>query len=86
MRILKYPAAASLSFVMEHFNTGLPAIRQYPNLELHHWYALSAGMPSFLKLATFVLGFFHCFQMYIRNLRRIHSSQDISVRFLLPSA
>jgi hypothetical protein len=40
---------------MEHFNTGLPAIRQYPNLELHHWYALSAGMPSFLKLATFVL-------------------------------
>ena len=39
-------------------------------------------MPSFLKLATFVLGFFHCFQMYIRNLRRIHSSQNVSVRFI----
>ena len=25
MRMLKYPAAASLSFVMGHFNTGLPA-------------------------------------------------------------
>ena len=39
-------------------------------------------MPSFLKLAAFVLGFFHCFQMYIRNLRRIHSSQNVSVRFI----
>ena len=39
-------------------------------------------MPSFLKLATFVLGFFYCFQMYIRNLRRIHSSQNVSVRFI----
>ena len=39
-------------------------------------------MLSFLKLATFVLGFFHCFQMYIRNLRRIHSSQNVSVRFI----
>ena len=39
-------------------------------------------LPSFLKLATFVLGFFHCFQMYIRNLRRSHSSQAISVRFI----
>ena len=39
-------------------------------------------MPSFLKLTAFVLGFFHCFQMYIRNLRRIHSSQNVSVRFI----
>ena len=39
-------------------------------------------MPSFLKLATFVFGFFHCFQMYILNLRHIHSSQDSSVRFI----
>ena len=39
-------------------------------------------MPGFLKLATFVFGFFHCFQMYIRNLRRIHSSQNVSVRFM----
>ena len=38
-------------------------------------------MPSFLKLATFGLDVFHCFQMYIRNLRRSPSSQDISVRF-----
>ena len=39
-------------------------------------------MPSFFKLSAFVLGFFHCFQMYIRNLRRIHSSQNVSVRFI----
>ncbi len=32
-----------------------------------------AGIPSFRKLATFVLGFFHCFQMYIRNQRRSHA-------------
>ena len=38
LRILKYPASASLSFAMEPFNTGLPAIRQYPSLELPHWY------------------------------------------------
>ena len=38
LRILKYPASASLSFAMKPFNTGLPAIRQYPSLELPHWY------------------------------------------------
>ena len=36
LRMLKYPAAASFLFVMEHFNTGLPAIRQQPSLELGH--------------------------------------------------
>ena len=49
-------------------------IRQQPNRELPHWQALSAGIPTFLRLATFVLGFFHCFQIYIRSLRRNHSS------------
>ena len=35
--MLKYPAATSLLFVMEHFNTGLPTIRQQPSLEFPHW-------------------------------------------------
>ena len=46
---------------MEPFNTGLPAIRQYPSLEFPHWYTRSARTPICLKLPTFVLDFFHCF-------------------------
>lgn len=45
--------------------------RQHPELlkDLIPW----SDYLKLAKLATLVLGFFHCFQMYIRNLRRSHS-------------
>ena len=69
--MLNYPAAAGLSFVMERVKTSLWAKRRQPSLEFFHRQAFLAGVASYLKSGAPVLGFCHCFQMYIQILRHI---------------
>lgn len=75
---------ASLSFVMVCVNIPLPAIAQYPFRVLPFRYACHLGIPNFFKFVTLVLGFFHCFQIYIRILpATIRSILSLGFRFSL---
>lgn len=49
-------------------------VNQYPRLLFAAIWAKCSGTPSFIRFRSLVLGFFHCFQMYIRILRRSHAS------------
>ena len=61
----------------------LPATAQYPFRELPLRYATHCGIPSFIRFLTLALGFFHCFQIYIRILRRSQPSHSCMVVFML---
>ena len=39
-------------------------VNQYPRLLFAAIRAKHSGTPSFIRLRSLVLGFFHCFQMY----------------------
>jgi hypothetical protein len=48
----------------------LPAVRQYDLRVFAHCHACHSGIPSFIRFLNRAETFFHCFQMYIRNLRK----------------
>ena len=72
----------SLSFEMALHTEVVPATNQKPLLLLAVHSAYFFGMPNLSRLRYFVIGFFHCFQMYARNHLRNQPSHSFSVFFI----
>lgn len=75
----------SLSFVVALVTDLVFSVNQYPRPLYATIRAKHSGTPSFIRLRNLILGFFHCFQMYVRILRRSHSSHSCILCFMVLS-